>query len=168
MDDRRVFEQDGSAEGSRSVVSVFPDENVAIALMTNALKLRAIEETAHTLAIPFLTKPSPRTQPNGTFKLDLDEDVRGEWKRRNAYIVLNGEHDRLVIDPESENQEIYKLIYLNRKNKYALLHPDGILYAEIDWDMDSLSGKVMYYRGPNFHKTSTEPPYLRFRSEDAQ
>lgn len=168
MDDRRVFEQDGSAEGSRSVVSVFPDENVSIAIMANAFGLRAIEETAHTLALPFLTKPSPRTQPKGIFNLYLDEDVRGKWKRRNAYIVLNGEHDRLVIDPETESEEVYKLIYLNRKNKYALLHPDGILYAEINWVKDSLTGKVMYYRGPNLHKTATEPPYLKFQSEDTQ
>ncbi|WP_437399173.1 serine hydrolase domain-containing protein [Flagellimonas lutimaris] len=164
MDDRKVFEQDGSAEGARNIVSVFPDEKLSIALMANAFRLRAIEETVHTLAIPFLTKPSPQSQPKGIFELELDEDVRGEWLRRNAYIVLNGEHDRLVIDPGTGSQEIYKLIYLNRKNKYALLHTDGILYSEIDWDKDSISGKVMYYRGPNLHKTSTEPPYLKFQS----
>ena len=164
MDDRKVFEQDGSAEGTRNIVSVFPDEKLSIALMTNAFRLWAIEETAHTLAIPFLTKPSPQKQPKGIFKLEVDEDVRGEWIKRDGYIVLDGENDRLVIDPDTQNQEIFKLIYLNRQNKYALIHPDGILYSEINLNEGSITGKVMYYRGPNLHKTSTEPPYLKFVS----
>ncbi|WNB18863.1 serine hydrolase domain-containing protein [Marivirga arenosa] len=164
MDDRKVFEQDGSAEGARNIVSVFPDSNLSIALMTNAFRLWAIEETAHTLAIPFLTDPAPQQQPKGIFKLEIDEDVRGEWIRRDGYIVLDGENDRLVIDPDTQNQEIFKLIYLNRKNKYALIHPDGILYSEISLNEVSITGKVMYYRGPNLHKTSTEPPYLKFTS----
>ena len=162
MDDRKVFEQDGSAEGARNIVSVFPDEKLSIALMTNAFRLWAIEETAHTLAIPFLTKPSPQKQPKGIFKLEIDEDVRGEWIKRDGYIVLDGENDRLVIGSGTQNQEIFKLIYLNRKNKYALIHPDGILYSEINLNEGSITGKVMYYRGPNLHKPSTEPPYLKF------
>lgn len=164
MDNRKVFEQDGSAEGTRNIISVFPDEKLSIALMTNAFRLWAVEETAHTLAIPFLTKPSPQKQPKGIFKLKIDEDVRGEWIKRNGYIVLNGENDRLVINPDTPNQEVFKLIYLNRQNKYALIHPDGILYSEINLNEGSITGKVMYYRGPNLHKTSTEPPYLKFTS----
>lgn len=164
MDDRKVFEQDGSAEGTRNIVSVFPYEKLSIALMTNAFRLWAVEETAHTLAIPFLIKPSPQKQPKGVYKLKIDEDVRGEWIKRDGYIVLNGENDRLVIDPDTQNQEIFKLIYLNRQNKYALIHPDGILYSEINLNEGSINGKVMYYRGPNLHKTSTEPPYLKFTS----
>lgn len=164
MDNRKVFEQDGSAEGTRNIISVFPNEKLSISLMTNAFRLRAIEETAHTLAIPFLTKPSPQQQPKGVFKLEINEDVRAKWVKRNGFIVLNGENDRLVIDPDTGTKEVYKLIYLNRKNKYALIHPDGILYSEIDINDESISGKVMYYRGPNLHKPSTEPPYLKFKS----
>ena len=164
MDNRKVFEQDGFAEGTRNIISVFPEEKISISLMTNAYGIRAIEETAHTLAIPFLTKPSPQKQPKGVFELEILEDVRTQWVKRNGFVVLDGENDRLVINPDTENEEIFKLIYLNRKNKYALIHPDGILYSEINLNNNTITGKVMYYRGPNLHKTSTEPPYLKFKS----
>ncbi|CAL2103285.1 Class A beta-lactamase-related serine hydrolase [Tenacibaculum sp. 190130A14a] len=164
MDDRKVFEQDGSAEGTRNIISVFPKENLSISLMTNAFRLWAIEETAHTLAIPFLTEPSPVKQPIGNFKLDIKEDVRGNWVKRNGMLVLNGENDRLIIRHEDQDDEVFKIIYLNRGNKYAVIHPDGILYLEIDLTDKNVSGKVMYYRGPNLHKPSTEPPYLKFVS----
>lgn len=162
MDNRKVFEQDGSAEGTRNIISVFPNEKLSISIMTNAFRLWAIEETAHTLAIPFLTTPSPKKQPKGFFNLDIEEDVRGKWEKRKGILVLNGENDRLIVNPKTPNEETFKLVYLNRANKYALIHPDGILYSEINLDNKQLSGKVMYYRGPNLHKTSTEPPYLKF------
>ena len=162
MDNRKVFEQDGYAEGARNIISVFPNEKLSISIMTNAFRLLAIEETAHTLAIPFLTESSPKKQPKGFFKLNIEEDVRGKWKKRKGTLILNGENDRLIINPKTPNEEIFKLVYLNRDNKYALIHPDGILYSEINLDNKQLSGKVMYYRGPNLHKTSTEAPYLKF------
>ncbi|AZJ35382.1 serine hydrolase [Tenacibaculum singaporense] len=162
MDNRKVFEQDRSAEGTRNIISVFPDQKLSIAIMTNAFRLWAIEETAHTLAIPFLTKPYPIKQPEGIFPLEINEDVRGKWVKRDGTLILNGQNDRLIINHKAQDDEIYQLVYLNRKNKYALIHPDGVLYSEINLNNKQISGKVMYYRGPNLHKTSTEPPYLKF------
>lgn len=164
MSNRKVFEQDGSAEGTRNIVSVFPDEKLSISLMTNAFRLWAIEETAHTLALPFLTKPSPKKQPTGVFNLEVNEDVRGEWVKKDGTIILNGENDRLIVNHNNKDKETFQLVYLNRENKYALIHPDGILYTEINSNNNLISGKVMYYRGPNLHKPSTEPPYLKFIS----
>ncbi|WP_272149704.1 serine hydrolase domain-containing protein [Tenacibaculum aiptasiae] len=164
MVDRKVFEQDGAGEGTRSIVSSFPNQKISISLMTNALRLWAIEETAHTLAIPYLTKPMVYKQPKGKFKLIVEEDVRGKWVKRDGFLELDGKNDKLTINSKEKNEEIYKLIYLKRKNIYALIHPDGVLYTEIDFHNNTILGKVMYYRGPNIHKTSTEPPYLRFKS----
>jgi CubicO group peptidase (beta-lactamase class C family) len=164
MADRKVFEQDGSGEGTRSIVSVFPKHKIAISIMTNALRLHAIEETAHTLSLPFLTAPSPEKQPIGDFELNVKEDDGGNGIKMKGNLILNGENDRLIINPNTENEEMYKLIYLKRKNIYALIHPEGILYTEINLNNKIITGKVMYYRGPNIHKTSGEPPYIKFKS----
>ena len=52
---RRVAHQAGSMDGARSVVVVYPDEEVVVALMTNvALHPLAAEATAQMLADPFL------------------------------------------------------------------------------------------------------------------
>ena len=164
MDNRFIFEQDGAAQGARSIVSVFPEERLSIALMANALQIRAIEETAHTLAIPFLTPLSPIEQPKGIFRLDLQEDIRGTWVQKTGTLILDGENDRLILEPGTSDEALFKLVYLNRAHHYALIHPDGILYCDIHQVQDTITGKVMYYRGPNLHKTSTEPPYLKFKS----
>lgn len=165
MANRRVFEQDGVAQGARNIISVFPDQQFTLAIMANATNLRAIEETAHTLAIPFLTRPAPIKQRKGRFKLNLFEDVRGAWVKREAVLNLSGATGCLQIAPGTANEECYSLMYLERGNQYALFHPDGILYTEINVGSEGLSGRVMYYRGPNLHKTSTEPPYLRFNGK---
>ena len=80
-------------------------------------------------------------------------------------MILDGENDRVIISPNTKEEEIFKLIYLNRENIYALIHPDGILYTEINLADEVVSGKVMYYRGPNTHKISLEPPYFKFVSK---
>lgn len=167
MANRRVFEQDGVAQGAQNIISVFPDQQLTLAIMANATNLRAIEETAHTLAIPFLTRPAPIKQPKGRFKLNLFEDVRGVWVKREAVLILNGAIGHLQIASGTAKEENYSLMYLERGNQYALFHPDGILYTEITVDSEGLSGRVMYYRGPNLHKTSTEPPYLRFTGKSS-
>jgi hypothetical protein len=145
-------------------VSAFPDQKIAIAVMVNAQRLHAIEETAHTLALPFLTSPSPEKQPVGIFELNVIEDDRADGIKMEGHLIFDGENDRLIINPGDKNEEVYKLIYLNRQNIYALIHPEGILYSEINLHNKVITGKVMYYRGPNIHKTSGEPPYLKFSS----
>ncbi|QSE98037.1 serine hydrolase domain-containing protein [Fulvivirga lutea] len=164
MADRRVFEQDGAGEGTRSIISLFPDYNLSISMMTNSLRLWAIEETAHTLAIPFLIKAEPTIQPKGSIDIKVFEDNGGNWVEKTGELILSKDENQLIINPGAENEESYMLIYLNRKNMYALIHPDGILYTEINEVDSKITGKVMYYRGPNIRKTSAEPPYLKFSS----
>lgn len=164
MADRKVYEQDGAGEGTRNIISLFPDYKLSISIMTNAMRLTAIEETAHTLAIPFLSKANPTPQPKGKIELKVFEDYKGKWVEKTGTLILSDSENKLIINPGQKNKESYKLIYLNRKNMYALIHTDGILYTEINQQNNKITGKVMFYRGPNILKTSSEKPYLKFNS----
>ncbi len=163
MGDRRVVEHAGGMEGARSVISIFPDHDVAIALMGNAQRLWVIEETVHMLALPFLTSPSPQKQPRGSFDVSLVINYNGKRDTVKSRIILNGKNDRLILDSDSENKKIYSLIYMQRDNVYALIHPHGVLYTTIvKCGEKGIKGKTMYYKSPNTEKPSQQNPIFYF------
>ncbi len=163
IDNRRIYEHAGAMEGTRTVVSLFPDQELAISVMGNAMALWRIEETAHMLALPFLTVAAPLVQPKGMAKLSIMALNReGKQVKKNGTLILDGEHDRIIIDSDTENEQAYKLIYMQRGNTYALIHPHGILYTEISLNSDAVSGKTMYYASANVTKPSKGIPFFQF------
>lgn len=163
MANRRVYEHAGYQRGARSVLSIFPNEKLSIAILTNASNINRIEESAHMLALPYLTKPSPEEQPKGIMQLSVDIlDYDENLTTEKATIVLDGENDRIIFNSENKNEIVYPLVYMNRDNIYALVQKDGILYTELKLVDDKLLGKVMRYRSPMLTPTYREKPFMQF------
>ena len=69
MDGRDILEHAGVTEGTRSVICYFPDEDIAILVMTNTDWVSTIEETAHMLVLPFLTTKKDSATLKGEFNI---------------------------------------------------------------------------------------------------
>ncbi len=163
MHGRKVYEHAGYMTGTRSVLSLFPDDKLAISILANSHKPYRIEETAHMVALPYLTKPAPLPQPRGTSDVSMElTDYDGSTSQAMATIVLNGKTDRMEIKYSDGTLISYTLTYMQRDNIYALIHPDGILYTEIEMINNELQGKVYRYRSPLFEPPSTQKPYMKF------
>lgn len=162
MDGREIFEHAGAMGGARSVVSIFPEKQLTISIMANSLRIWGIEETGHMLALPFLTKASPKVQPNGIAEIILSSEVDGKEVNKKGLLILDTENDRLVIEPNTADTEIYPLVYLQRDNIYSLVHPLGLLYTTIDFEGDTISGKSFYYRSPQLTMPDKDLPMFKF------
>lgn len=162
MANRKVYEHAGYMRGTRSVLSLFPEEKVSIAIMMNSPNLNRIEESAHMLALPYLTNPSPAKQPLGIGQLSVEIiDYDGNITTEEATLVLNGESDRLIIG----NGTNYPLVYMQRANIYALIHRDGILYTELNIENGSVNGKVMRYKSPLLLSPNLDRPFMKLSGE---
>ena len=159
----RVFEHAGGMQGTRTVLSIFPDQQFSIALMTNANSIWRIEETAHLLALPFLTKSELVEQPRGTADVTIriwnNEMLPAEKKGR---LILDGTNDQLVMDSDKDNPQSFRLIYLERTNIYALVHPHGLLYTTIAFDQAKVSGCIMHYGSSRNSPPGEENPRFVF------
>ena len=163
MENRKVYEHAGYQRGTRSVLSIFPDDKVSIAILANAHILYRIEESAHMLALPFLKAPSPKEQPKGIADVNVEIiDYDGNLTNEKAKIVLNGENDRLIFETKDGIKVTYPLVYLERDNIYALIHKDGILYTELDMENGNLNGKTMRYKSPLLTAPNTQKPFMKF------
>lgn len=163
MANRRVYEHAGYQRGSRSVLSVFPNEKLSIAILTNAHKLNRIEESAHMLSLPYLTEPSPIDQPKGMAELSVDIiDYDNNQSTETATLILNGETDRIIFNSKNNGEKVYSLVYMQRDNIYALIHTDGILYTELNVENGKVNGKVMRYKSPLQSSPNLDKPFMKF------
>ena len=157
----RVIEHAGSMEGTRSVIVMYPEARVAVAIMANRDWSSLIEETAHIMALPFLTNPAPTKQPSGTASVTVTI-VRGNGTKEGhvGTLQLNGRRGRLTLDAGSPSETTYPLIYLERGNAYALVRPDGIVHLTLEVDGDRVSGKAIGYGSPRLTPPANDPPFL--------
>ncbi len=162
IDNREVHEHAGSMEGTRTVISLFPKDKLSIAIMFNAYGVGRIEETAHMLALPFLTQSSPRPQPKGSAKLNVTVNGNGTPILKKGDLILDDGNNRFILNAGTEEEVSYQLKYMGRDYTYALLHPHGILYTELLFDNDTVTGKTMYYGSPNISKPSEKQPLFIF------
>jgi len=165
MADRRVIEHAGSMGGARSVISLFPEEQLAIAIMTNTSWSSLIEETAHMIALPFLTEPSPILQPEGEAALTITlVNVRGEESLYEGRISLSEGRGNIILDPATDDEQVYRLLYLGRGNIYALIRPDGVFYMTIAHSEGVLRGKATGYGSPQLRSPTENPAFLLFET----
>jgi len=165
MADRKVIEHAGSMGGARSVVSIFPEEQLAIAVTTNTSWSSLIEETAHMIALPFLTEASPVDQPEGGAELMITlVNVRGEESHHEGRIYLSEGRGNIILDPATDNEQVYRLNYLGRGNIYALIRPDGVFYMTITHNEGVLGGKAIGYGSPQIRSPTENPAFLLFET----
>lgn len=161
IDGRKVIEHAGSMQGARSVICIYPDDQLIISIMVNAEWPSTIEETAHMMARPFLVKDSPESIPNGLFSISTTTvNVRGEETITKGTLELAEGKGKISFDA---GQQV-AITYLDTKNVYALIRPDGIYYLTIDFDGQLLKGKAIGYGSQLSECPITNPPFFKFES----
>jgi len=161
IDCRRVIEHAGSMQGARSVICIYPDDELIISIMVNAEWPSTIEETAHMLARPFFTKTSPQSIPNGQFNISTTTvNVRGEETANKGNMEIVNGIGKINL---STGQQA-SVIYLDDKNVYALIRQDGIYYLNIDFDGLELTGKTIGYGSQLSECPVNNPPFFKFQS----
>jgi serine beta-lactamase-like protein LACTB, mitochondrial len=162
MDGRRVLEHAGGMEGARSVVALFPEEGVAVAAMTNTSWSSSIEETAHLLALPFLSPPSPAPQPRGetVVRVTLSSGDQAPITLPGRLRLSEG-GGSLSYSPDGSNEQSFPLIYLQRGDRYALVRPDGLFHFTLRAAADgAVRGRAVRYWSQLAESPAGTPPFL--------
>jgi CubicO group peptidase (beta-lactamase class C family) len=160
----RVIEHAGSMEGTRTVVAIFPESRVAVSIMTNTLWSSLIEETAHMMALPFLTAPAPIPQPTGTAQVSVTTIKGNGTKEMMAgTLVLRQGRGALTVGAGTASAVRYPLIYLERGNAYALVRPDGIVHLTVDVDGPDVRGTAIGYGTLRLTSPAKDVPFLTFQ-----
>ena len=167
MAGHRTIEHAGSMEGVRLVVCIFPEERLVISLMTNREWPSAVEETAHTLAFPFLTSDSARTQLTGTYAITVETNTSSGKRTRAGTLTLDDGRGTLRIDPQGPDSAAYALFDLGGGDAYALVRHDGIYWLTIRAENGVLSGRAIAHGSPQLQDPVTNPPFLTFTSRAA-
>ena len=167
MAGHHTIEHAGSMEGVRLVVCIFPEERLVISLMTNREWPSAVEETAHTLAFPFLTNDSARTQLVGTHAITVETNTSSGKRTRAGTLALDDGRGTLRVDPQGPDRADYPLFYLGGGDAYALVRHDGIYWLTIRVENGVLSGRAIAHGSPQLQDPATNPPFLTFTSRAA-
>lgn len=159
IDGRRVIEHAGSMQGARSVVCIYPEEQLIIAIMVNAEWPSTIEETAHMMARPFLSKKVPKPIPNRDFAISTTSvNGRGKETVAKATLKMSGKNGVVVFE---DGQEL-PVIYLNENNVFALIRSDGVFYLTLDFNDQTVTGKAIAYGSQQSKCPISNPPFFKF------
>ncbi len=163
IDGRRVIEHAGSMQGARSVVCIYPDEQLVISMMVNAEWPSTIEETAHLLARPFLSQKRPKSFSTGDFIIStVSVNGRGKETVAKATLKLSDRTGAIVF----ENGQQVPVIYLEENNVFALIRPDGIFYMTIDFNGQTLTGKAIAYGSQQSKCPISNPPFFKLTTSN--
>lgn len=160
MEGRNIVEHAGVTEGTRSMISYFPDEDIAISVMTNTQWVSSIEETAHMLLLPFLTKHKNKSPLSGTHPI-------------KASLLQNNKHTELIGELDFENGlgkitlkngHVYSIVHING-NTYSLINNQGIYYLTIEiMENNLITGKATMYKTPSLNTPAKTTPFFSFIS----
>ncbi len=163
MNGRTVFEHAGAMGGARSVLSIFPEDNLIVAVMANTYSPGNIEETAHMIALPFLTRTAPEPQPKGEWDISITTFNReGKEITEKGRLQLNGKRDKIIMMPKDADHIIFPLTYLHSGSVYALSLPYGLLHTKITVVKKTIQGSSTRYRSPRLQPPTDEDPFLSF------
>ena len=167
MQGRSVMEHAGGMEGARSVLTLFPEQRLVIAVMVNASWPSSIEETAHLLAYPFLAPTLPAMPRHESpveygIELTLREDP-DKPERARAKLQLDDDsgalsyvsHERVIRSP---------IVHLHHGKVYALVRPDGLFHLAMDVGDSTIRGQVTKYWSMRETPTSGGTTLMSFES----
>lgn len=141
---RPVMEHAGSMDGTRSVISIWPEQRAAASLMANREWSSAAELSAHMLALPFLDQ-----RPRGagiTARADVTVEIMSaQGARRSVPGQLTMQDGRGTLVADSVT---YQLIHVAAGNVYAFIRPQGIYHATLELRDGRISGRVIAYGSP--------------------
>lgn len=161
MEGRNIIEHAGVTEGTRSVISYFPDEDIAISVMTNTEWVSSIEETAHMLLLPFLKKPKNNFQLKGNYQIKAKLVQKGNEKEIKGRLDFENGIGKITL----ENNIVYSVIHIN-ENVYSLISNQGIYYLTIEMKENKIiSGRATMYKTPMLETPLNTKPFFTFISE---
>lgn len=161
MEGRKIIEHAGATEGTRSIISYFPDDDIAVSVITNTDWVSSIDETAHMLALPFLNKPRKKSNLNGNFQIKAKLVQNGKEKELNGKLDFQNSIGKITL----ENDFVYSVIHLN-ENTYSLISNQGLYYLTIETNRNNmLIGKATMYKSPMLEAPINIKPFFTFTSE---
>ncbi len=163
---RKVYEHAGWMQGARSILSVFPEQKLSIAIMCNTQRPYEIEEMSHILALPYMMNSSPKKQPKGNAEVLFSTVNKEDKVTKKGKLYLDGLNDRLVLEDKDGKTNTFKMVYLQRENLYGMVTPYGILFTSIDLNNNHIIGKsIKYTRSPQKAPSTFENPFITFEGD---
>ena len=167
IEGRPVMEHAGGMEGARSVLVLFPEQRVVIAVMVNASWPSSIEETAHLLAYPFLTPAATAPSSSdirGQYEVELTlredpdkpETIRGR-------LQLTGDYGELIYISDGRTIRL-PIVNLHRGNAYALVRREGLFYLTVKGTPEAIQGQAVKYWSMLKAPVHGETPFMSFVS----
>jgi serine beta-lactamase-like protein LACTB, mitochondrial len=161
MEGRNIIEHAGVTEGTRSVVSYFPDEDIAISVITNTEWVSSIEETAHMLVLPFLKKTENSSNLIGNYQIKAKLGQKGNEKEVQGKFDFEKGVGKITL----ENGIVYSVIHVD-ENTYSLINNQGIYYLNIEIKgNNTISGRATMYKTPMLETPVNTKPFFTFISE---
>lgn len=158
MERRNIVEHAGVTEGTRTVISYFPDDDIAISVMTNTEWVSSIEETAHMLLLPFLTKERNKGSLSGNFNIDASILLKGNSTKVKGSLTIQNGSGKIAL----ENGTIYPIFHINN-NTYALISNQGIYHLTIEvMENNAIDGKATMYKTPMIDAPEKTKPFFSF------
>lgn len=162
MGGRRVIEHAGSMQGTRAVLSIFRDDHLAIAIMTNREWSSNIEETAHMLALPFMTATPVNAATTVSKPVTVEQISGSSVTTTGGQLSLRDGRGTLQLAPGTERAVSYPLIRVADDGVYAMVTPDGVYHLTLHGTGDALVGSAVAYGSPRTTPPTNNPPFLRF------
>lgn len=161
MEGRKIIEHAGATEGTRSIISYFPDEDIAVSVITNTDWVSSIDETAHMLALPFLKKTENHSPLNGIYQIKTKLEQNGKEMDLKGILNIENGSGRITL----ENNIVYSVIHLY-DNTYSLISNQGVYYLTIEIIGNNiLRGKATMYKSPMLEAPVDIKPFFTFLSE---
>lgn len=161
MEGRNIIEHAGVTEGTRSVISYFPDEDIAVSVMTNTEWVSSIEETAHMFALPFLKNSKSSSKLDGTYPINAQLTQNGKEKVFKGILYFKNGVGKLTL----ENENVYSILHISG-DTYALISNQGIYYLTIAINENKvISGRATIYKSPMLEPPMKLKPFITFTSD---
>lgn len=161
MEGRNVIEHAGVTEGTRTVISYFPDEDLAISIMVNTDWVSSIEETAHMLASLFLAERKESLPLKGEFAIKTTTISNGKEDISRGKLTFKDNFGKI----ELENGLSYSVFHMYG-NVYALITGQGIYHLLMDISGDkTLNGKATRYSSQLLEAASNTKGFFIISSE---
>lgn len=161
MEGRNIIEHAGVTEGTRSVISYFPDEDMAVSVITNTEWVSSIEETAHMLLLPYLKKTKTIPQLNGSYQIKVQLIQKDKEKEIKGKLFFENGIGKITLD----DNIVYSIIHIN-ENTYSLINNQGIYYLTIEVKENKIvAGKATMYKTPMLETPANAKPFITFASE---
>lgn len=161
MEGRYIIEHAGGMEGTRSVICYFPDEDIAVSVMTNTEWVSSIEETAHMLVLPFLKNKKDSSNVSGEYSILAKTNQKGKEDEVKGKLILNNGTGKLNL----ENGTTYSIIHLNGF-VFSLITNQGIYHLTIDIKNNKImNGKAVRYQSQQIKSPKDSQAFFSFVTE---